>query len=196
MCRSASQKISFVVGLHREASQTFAAPFQSRLRFCHSGRPDLFIARAGHVWLTSAHHVWSISAELASFMGSLVYVASFFGTITRLVLRSREVSSADSHGAIQGSSARALIGDRLLSVPFCARIFRFRSFHLFNNVDERRHFDVVNEVRIRPPTSRLRVDFPDNASIPLALRVIGMSGGDFSIRTNLEKLGLAERLRH
>src|SRR5436190_16980628 len=99
MCRSASQKISFVVGLHREASQTFAAPFQSRLRFCHSGRPDLFIARAGHVWLTSAHHVWSISAhhvwsisaELASFMGSLVYVASFFGTITRLVLRSREV---------------------------------------------------------------------------------------------------------
>ncbi len=129
-------------------------------------------------------------------MGSLVYVASFFGTITRLVLRSREVSSADSHGAIQGSSARALIGDRLLSVPFCARIFRFRSFHLFNNVNERRHFDVVNEVRIRPPTSRLRVDFPDNASIPLALRVIGMSGGDFSIRTNLEKLGIAERLPH
>src|SRR6266571_5154163 len=47
-----------------------------------------------------------------------------------------------------------------------------------------------------PPASRPRVDFPDNASIPLALCVIGISGGDFSIRTNLEKLGIAERLPH
>ena len=60
--------------------------------FAIRGRPDLFIARAGHVSLISAHHVWLISAQLASFIGSLVYVARFFSTSTRPVLRSREVS--------------------------------------------------------------------------------------------------------
>jgi hypothetical protein len=38
----------------------------------------------------SPHHVWLISAELASFIGSLVYVARFFSTSTRPVLRSRK----------------------------------------------------------------------------------------------------------
>jgi hypothetical protein len=44
--------------------------------------PDLFIARAGHIWL--------ISIQLASFIGYLVYVARHFNTIAPLVLRSRE----------------------------------------------------------------------------------------------------------
>jgi len=61
--------------------------------FAIRGRPNLFIACAGHVSLMSAHHVWLISAQLASFIGSLVYVARFFSTSTRPVLRSREVSS-------------------------------------------------------------------------------------------------------
>jgi hypothetical protein len=44
--------------------------------------PDLFIVRAGHIWL--------ISIQLASFIGYLVYVARHFNTIGPLVLRSRE----------------------------------------------------------------------------------------------------------
>ncbi len=44
--------------------------------------PDLFIARAGHVWL--------ISVQLASFIGYLIYVARYFNTVGPLVLRSRE----------------------------------------------------------------------------------------------------------
>jgi hypothetical protein len=44
--------------------------------------PDFFIARAGHFWL--------ISAQLLSFIGYLIYVASFFRLIAPLVLRSRQ----------------------------------------------------------------------------------------------------------
>ena len=44
--------------------------------------PDLFIARAGHVWL--------ISVQLASFIGYLIYVARYFNTVGPLILRSRE----------------------------------------------------------------------------------------------------------
>jgi hypothetical protein len=44
--------------------------------------PDLFIARAGHIWL--------ISIQLASFVGYLTYVARHFNTMSPLVLRSRQ----------------------------------------------------------------------------------------------------------
>jgi len=43
----------------------------------------------------SAHHVLLISAEIASFIGSLVYVARFFSTSTRPVLRSRKAFTND-----------------------------------------------------------------------------------------------------
>jgi hypothetical protein len=45
-------------------------------------RPDLFIARAGHVWL--------ISIQLVSFIGYLIYIARYFNALAPLVLRSRE----------------------------------------------------------------------------------------------------------
>jgi len=44
-------------------------------------RPDLFIARAGHIWL--------ISAQLFSFIGYLFYTARYFSAIAPLVLRHR-----------------------------------------------------------------------------------------------------------
>ena len=44
--------------------------------------PDLFIARAGHIWL--------ISAQLISFVGYLIYTGRYFAAIAPLVLRSRE----------------------------------------------------------------------------------------------------------
>jgi hypothetical protein len=44
--------------------------------------PDLFIARAGHIWL--------ISAQLVSFVGYLIYTGRYFAAIAPLVLRSRE----------------------------------------------------------------------------------------------------------
>jgi hypothetical protein len=50
--------------------------------FAIRSRPDLFISRAGHVWL--------ISVQLASFIGYLIYVARYFNTVGPLVLRSRE----------------------------------------------------------------------------------------------------------
>ena len=49
-------------------------------------RPDLFIARAGHVWL--------ISIQLVSFIGYLIYIARHFNALAPLVLRSRERDSA------------------------------------------------------------------------------------------------------
>ena len=49
-------------------------------------RPDLFIARAGHVWL--------ISIQLVSFIGYLIYIARHFNALAPLVLRSREHDSA------------------------------------------------------------------------------------------------------
>jgi len=45
-------------------------------------RPDLFLARRGHVWL--------ISAQLISFIVYLAYIARYFKTIAPLVLRSRQ----------------------------------------------------------------------------------------------------------
>src|SRR5207237_9213085 len=48
--------------------------------FAIRGRPDLFIACAGHVSLISAHHVWLVSSLLAPLLVSLVYVARFFST--------------------------------------------------------------------------------------------------------------------
>ena len=45
-------------------------------------RPDLFLARRGHVWL--------ISAQLISFIVYLAYIARYFKTIATLVLRSRQ----------------------------------------------------------------------------------------------------------
>jgi glycosyltransferase involved in cell wall biosynthesis len=61
-------------------------PFNLGCTFALRTRPDLFFARAHHiwsisvhhVWSISAHHVWSISAQFASFLGSLIYVARFF----------------------------------------------------------------------------------------------------------------------
>jgi hypothetical protein len=44
--------------------------------------PNLFIARAGHIWL--------ISAQLVSFIGYLIYTGRYFAAIAPLVLRSRE----------------------------------------------------------------------------------------------------------
>jgi len=44
--------------------------------------PDLFIARAGHIWL--------VGIQLASFIVYLVYVAHYFNAIAPLFLRSRE----------------------------------------------------------------------------------------------------------
>jgi len=49
-------------------------------------RPDLFIARAGHVWL--------ISIQLVSFIGYLIYIVLHFNALAPLVLRSRERDSA------------------------------------------------------------------------------------------------------
>jgi hypothetical protein len=45
-------------------------------------RPDLFIARAGHIWL--------VNIQLASFIGYLIYVARYFNALAPLFLRSRE----------------------------------------------------------------------------------------------------------
>ena len=45
-------------------------------------RPELFLARGGHIWL--------ISAQLISFIVYLAYIASYFKTIASLVLRSHE----------------------------------------------------------------------------------------------------------
>jgi hypothetical protein len=44
--------------------------------------PDLFIARAGHIWL--------ISTQLLSFIGYLFYTSRYFSAIAPLVLRSRQ----------------------------------------------------------------------------------------------------------
>jgi hypothetical protein len=46
--------------------------------------PDLFIARACHIWL--------ISIQLLSFIGYLFYTSRYFSTIAPLVLRSRETN--------------------------------------------------------------------------------------------------------
>ena len=46
--------------------------------------PELFIARAGHVWL--------ISAQLAAFIGYLVYIGRYFSAIAPLILRSRQAN--------------------------------------------------------------------------------------------------------
>jgi len=47
-------------------------------------RPDLFIARA--------HHIWLISAQLLSFIGYLFYTSRYFSAIAPLVLRSRQTN--------------------------------------------------------------------------------------------------------
>src|SRR5262249_8685512 len=44
--------------------------------------PDLFIARACHIWL--------ICAQLVSFISYLIYTGRYFAAIAPLVLRSRE----------------------------------------------------------------------------------------------------------
>jgi hypothetical protein len=44
-------------------------------------RPDLFIVRAGHIWL--------VSAQLFSFIGYLFYTTRYFSAIAPLVLRHR-----------------------------------------------------------------------------------------------------------
>ena len=44
--------------------------------------PNLFIARAGHIWL--------INAQLVSFIGYLIYTGRYFAAIAPLVLRSRQ----------------------------------------------------------------------------------------------------------
>ena len=46
--------------------------------------PNLFIARAGHIWL--------ISAQLVSFIGYLIYTGRHFAAIAPLVLRSRRTN--------------------------------------------------------------------------------------------------------
>lgn len=46
--------------------------------------PDLFIARAGHIWL--------ISTQLFSFLGYLFYTSRYFSAIAPLVLRSRQTN--------------------------------------------------------------------------------------------------------
>jgi len=46
--------------------------------------PDLFIARAGHIWL--------ISTQLLSFIGYLVYTSRYFSAIAPLLLRSRQTN--------------------------------------------------------------------------------------------------------
>ena len=46
--------------------------------------PDLFIARASHIWL--------ISIQLLSFMGYLFYTSRYFSAIAPLVLRSRQTN--------------------------------------------------------------------------------------------------------
>ncbi len=46
--------------------------------------PDLFIARAGHLWL--------ISMQLLSFIGYLFYTSRYFSAIAPLVLRSRQTN--------------------------------------------------------------------------------------------------------
>ena len=46
--------------------------------------PDLFIARACHIWL--------ISIQLLSFIGYLFYTSRYFSTIAPLVLKSRETN--------------------------------------------------------------------------------------------------------
>ncbi len=50
--------------------------------------PDLFIARADHIWL--------ISIQLASFVGYLIYVGRYFHTIAPLFVRSREGAGEQS----------------------------------------------------------------------------------------------------
>ena len=46
--------------------------------------PDLFVARAGHIWL--------ISAQLISFIGYLFYTSRYFTAIAPLLLRSRRTN--------------------------------------------------------------------------------------------------------
>ena len=46
--------------------------------------PNLFIARAGHIWL--------ISTQLLSFIGYLVYTSRYFSAIAPLLLRSRQTN--------------------------------------------------------------------------------------------------------
>jgi hypothetical protein len=46
--------------------------------------PDLFIARAGHIWF--------ISTQLLSFIGYLFYTSRYFSAIAPLVLRSRQTN--------------------------------------------------------------------------------------------------------
>ncbi len=48
------------------------------------GWPDLFVARAGHIWL--------ISAQLLSFIGYLFYTSRYFTAIAPLLLRSRRTN--------------------------------------------------------------------------------------------------------
>jgi hypothetical protein len=50
--------------------------------------PDLFIARAGHIWL--------IGIQLASFVGYLIYVGRYFNAIAPLFVRSRERTGEQS----------------------------------------------------------------------------------------------------
>ncbi len=47
-------------------------------------RPDLFIARA--------HHIWLISAQLLSFIGYLFYTSRYFSGIAPLLLRNRRTN--------------------------------------------------------------------------------------------------------
>jgi hypothetical protein len=47
-------------------------------------RPDLFIARA--------HHIWLISAQLLSFIGYLFYTSRYFSAIAPLLLRNRRTN--------------------------------------------------------------------------------------------------------
>ena len=46
--------------------------------------PDIFIARAGHVWL--------IAAQMVLFIGYLIYIGRYFSAIAPLVLRARQTN--------------------------------------------------------------------------------------------------------
>ncbi|HEY4273194.1 MAG TPA: hypothetical protein VGM65_14440 [Candidatus Udaeobacter sp.] len=52
--------------------------------------PDLFIARSGHLWL--------IGAQVALFIGYLIYTGRYFSAIATLVLRSRRSASSAQSG--------------------------------------------------------------------------------------------------
>jgi hypothetical protein len=64
-------------------------------------------------------------------------------------------------------------------IAFCVfaglRVLIFSApFPFFNNVDERRHFDLVMKICVRPCPSRSGTDLAGKASIPFALRVAGI----------------------